>query len=84
MGETETSPAPLPFLRPLSPSPCREATEDPPVVWVGPALGLSSYSIHTRQSILWLRDAGVRVEAASVGRADPAYLRTMDMASFKR
>jgi glycosyltransferase involved in cell wall biosynthesis/Flp pilus assembly protein TadD len=73
---------PLPFLAPLRSGAVPPSPTDPPILWAGAALSLSSYGIHTRQSIVWLRQGGFRVEAVNVGAASDAYLRTLDAAEL--
>lgn len=79
----ERDDTPLPFLGPLK-SDAPPATADPGIVWVGAQLGLSSYSIHSRQSIVWLRQAGVRVQAVSIGRSADAYLASLPVDELRR
>lgn len=74
----ESDDTPLPFLGPLKDD-APPAAADPGIVWVGPHLGLSSYSIHSRQSAVWLRRAGLRVQAVSVGRSADAYLNSLPL-----
>jgi glycosyltransferase involved in cell wall biosynthesis len=73
---------PLPFLPPLNDQ-APPAVDDPAFVWLGAALGLSSYAIHSRLSIVWLRQAGLRVEAFPVGRSADAYLATLPAAELR-
>jgi len=75
--------SPLPFLRPLDPAPRAPARCDPPILWIGPALFPGGYSYLTRQSVLWLRRAGWKVELDPLGTPDDAYLETKDVADLE-
>ena len=58
---TPRSDSPLPFLRPLSPISKAPVQSDPPVLCVGQTLYPDGYSYWTKQTVVWLRRAGVRV-----------------------
>jgi glycosyltransferase involved in cell wall biosynthesis len=74
---------PLPFLSPLSSSPAAPISTDPPILWVGPALDLNGRGIHSRRSIVWLRRAGLRVEALKVGATSESYLQSLDVGEWQ-
>ena len=69
---------PLPFLRPLSPPCALQARDDPPVLWVGAALLPGGYAMRTKQSVVWLKRAGVRVGLDKfAGEPVDSYLRAL-------
>jgi glycosyltransferase involved in cell wall biosynthesis len=81
---TSQSESPLPFLRPLSPTSKAPVTSDPPVLWLGPALHPGGYSYWTKQSVLWLRRAGVRVGLRKItGETVDSYLRSLDASELR-
>lgn len=76
--------SPLPFLRPLSPVSKTLVENDPPVLWVGPALHPGGYSHWTQQTVLWLRRAGVRVGLQKyAGDTVDSYLRALDVSDLR-
>ncbi|MGO8704866.1 MAG: glycosyltransferase [Candidatus Brocadiia bacterium] len=78
------SDSPLPFLRPLSPTSKAPVASDPPVLWLGPALHPGGYSYWTKQSVLWLRRAGVRVGLRKItGETVDSYLRSLDASDLR-
>ena len=81
---TPHSDSPLPFLRPLSPISKAPATSDPPVLWLGPALHPGGYSHWTKQTVVWLRRAGVRVGLRKIiGETVDSYLRSLDASDLR-
>ncbi len=79
-----TPDSPLPFLRPLSPTSKAPVASDPPVLWLGPALHPGGYSYWTKQSVLWLRRAGVRVGLRKItGETVDSYLRSLDASDLR-
>ena len=76
--------SPLPFLRPLGPISKAPARSDPPVLCVGAALHPGGYSHWTKQTVLWLRRAGMRVGLDKyAGETADSYLRALDISELR-
>ncbi len=56
---------------------------DPPILWSGPVLFPGGYSYLSKQTVLWLRQAGVKVELNHLGIPDNDYVRTFDLTDLR-
>ncbi len=62
----------------------RPSTSDPPVLWLGPALHPGGYSHWTKQTVVWLRRADVRVGLRKIiGETVDSYLRSLDASELR-
>jgi glycosyltransferase involved in cell wall biosynthesis len=83
-GSAPRAESPLPFLRPLGPISKAPVPDDPPVLWVGPALHPGGHGLRTKQTVLWLQRAGVRVGLDKcAGKTVDSYLRALDLAELR-
>lgn len=75
--------SPLPFLRPLSLISKAPVKNDPPVLCVGAALHPGGYSHWTKQTVVWLRRAGMRVGLDKyAGETVDSYLCALDLSDL--
>jgi glycosyltransferase involved in cell wall biosynthesis/tetratricopeptide (TPR) repeat protein len=74
---------PLPVLGDLTPARAPEiGTKLPPLLWCGAMLSPGGYATYNRNSILWLRRAGVNVGARNHDEPNPGFLASLPIADL--